>query len=389
MPLLDQIIRELRQSPLFQLSLSSKELFHSNFLAWLCERYPNQAGEIFGPFSPQQQTRIEKVYREKNHVDLTLAYSDGAELIVENKVKSLATLEQLATYMRGKDLPKTRFLLLSLMRPPFASGKETTIALNGGDWRYLSYGELADRLRKALPHVVTRNDYHGALLEDYLGFITQLDALQSYFVANWDHETDFFAVEKDLHRLKGIRMHDVIERLRYAHLVGHTAAILKDNNFQVAYSDFPDGQEGQISVAAGMTRGVGLFDLKYVVMNIEESREPVILGVQVQGRQFRLVVEMVKGTTQARAIAKGLLSPAIGSRIWFDFEPIPKESRLDEYPKDGGFNKYGNNFFYRYSKLTSIAPQKVVDTIVGYVNLIQRNKKVLQEQIQSALHEQD
>jgi hypothetical protein len=35
-------VQRLKKSPLFNLSLASKELFHSNFLAWLCEAYPNR-----------------------------------------------------------------------------------------------------------------------------------------------------------------------------------------------------------------------------------------------------------------------------------------------------------------------------------------------------------
>ncbi len=31
------IVETLQNNPIFQLSLSSKELFHSNFLAWLAE----------------------------------------------------------------------------------------------------------------------------------------------------------------------------------------------------------------------------------------------------------------------------------------------------------------------------------------------------------------
>ena len=34
---MDTFVEELQNNPIFQLSLSSKELFHSNFLAWLAE----------------------------------------------------------------------------------------------------------------------------------------------------------------------------------------------------------------------------------------------------------------------------------------------------------------------------------------------------------------
>lgn len=34
---MDTFVEKLSNNPIFQLSLSSKELFHSNFLAWLAE----------------------------------------------------------------------------------------------------------------------------------------------------------------------------------------------------------------------------------------------------------------------------------------------------------------------------------------------------------------
>jgi len=47
------VVRSLTASPLFQLSLAAKELFHSSFLAWLCESHPQtvlyEVPEEFGP----------------------------------------------------------------------------------------------------------------------------------------------------------------------------------------------------------------------------------------------------------------------------------------------------------------------------------------------------
>ena len=40
---MDTFVEKLNNNPIFQLSLSSKELFHSNFLAWLAEDKNTQA----------------------------------------------------------------------------------------------------------------------------------------------------------------------------------------------------------------------------------------------------------------------------------------------------------------------------------------------------------
>ena len=42
-----KICESLKKNTMFNLSLSSKELFHSNFIAWLIENYPNNMNNIF------------------------------------------------------------------------------------------------------------------------------------------------------------------------------------------------------------------------------------------------------------------------------------------------------------------------------------------------------
>src|SRR4051794_31150414 len=111
---LDQVITRLERSPLFNLSLSSKELFHSNFLDWLCKLYPVEAGNLFASFLTVLPDSIKgpivKTYRELANIDLTLLYENGETLIIENKVKSLPYLGQLEEYAKANpDRAKTSF----------------------------------------------------------------------------------------------------------------------------------------------------------------------------------------------------------------------------------------------------------------------------------------
>jgi hypothetical protein len=86
-PSLAQIIEALKASPLFSLSLSSKELFHSNFLAWLCETYPVIVGRLLSECLTRRPTTavVVKALREWKNLDLVLEYP-GGELVIENKV---------------------------------------------------------------------------------------------------------------------------------------------------------------------------------------------------------------------------------------------------------------------------------------------------------------
>src|ERR1700676_1892052 len=108
----------LRSSPLFQLSLGSKELFHSNFLAWLFETYPQESGRALSRFLKKDEGSavMLPVLREQKNRDLTINFKNGQQLVIENKVKSLPYIEQLELYSEGATEDQN-FLLLSLMPP--------------------------------------------------------------------------------------------------------------------------------------------------------------------------------------------------------------------------------------------------------------------------------
>jgi hypothetical protein len=369
------VIEELRKSPIFQLSLASKELFHSNFLAWFCEQYPEHAATLLANLlqrSPETCYPIE-VYRESKNTDLLIKCRGGSELVVENKVKSLPSRQQLMDYYsKPKNPERTAFLLLSLTPPSFDLTLE-----NGAVWRHAHYGKLADELGKAISDIA---GYQGDLIQDYVAFIRRLDELKSHFIVDWkNRDADFFGAREQLRRLEKIRMHDVFAKLLYAQLVDRTAKILVRDGIEVVHQPLPDGKPGEIALSAGMTRGRGLFDLKYLLTKV--GGKDVLLGIQLQGRQFRLCVETK--SRRARKIAIGLLQPKLGKRTWFDFQPVPGDS--DEYPTKGEFNRYGSVFYYRSKKLGRTAPADLVNLIVGYVHLIESRKRRLRNQVEAAV----
>ena len=65
-----RICDDLISEPLLHMSLHSKELFHSNVLAWLCETYPQKAGHILGRWAPNRDSDIHSVQRERLNLDL-------------------------------------------------------------------------------------------------------------------------------------------------------------------------------------------------------------------------------------------------------------------------------------------------------------------------------
>ena len=102
------VIEALKKSPMFQLSLSSKELFHSNFLYWIWNISPalfkDIINELLGHNSSKTWPDKYSVKREYNNYDLCVVDSiDTVKLVIENKVKSIPNLKQLKAYKNYED----------------------------------------------------------------------------------------------------------------------------------------------------------------------------------------------------------------------------------------------------------------------------------------------
>jgi len=384
---LDQIIEALQSSPLFQLSLASKELFHSNFLAWLATRYPQEVGQLFAEFVRTRPADCSglRVYRERENIDLTLRYPHGETLIIENKVKSLPNRLQMSEYTgAARDESSTSFLLLSLTTPTFLDNGSQTITLDDGAvWQFLNYGELAGKLAKLQEYIGSANDYHRHLLADYCAFIRNLDRLQALFSIDWnDRDSNFFDTEDEVQHLRAVRLHDLVDKIRYAQLGHATGERLAALGFDVVQPVQWPARVGQVALSSGMTRGTGLFDLKYLVIDSARFGSPVMLGVQIQGNAFRLVLECWdKG--KARVIAEHLLRPKNRQKLWFDFTPLAAGSA--EYPKKGDFNQYGGTFLYRSRTLPPISPAALVDLIAAYAEVIRSNEDAIWKQVEGVL----
>ena len=132
---LDALLEKFKQNPMYFFSLSSKELFHSNFLEFLFqtdrEKFFNIIDEILGTnFKSAPYNYV--LSREKEKFDICISHkvetqrgkeADCYDLIIENKVKSIPYYTQLADYQNKADKhnknlenPQVKILLLSLVK---------------------------------------------------------------------------------------------------------------------------------------------------------------------------------------------------------------------------------------------------------------------------------
>src|SRR5687768_16326970 len=101
-------------------ALQSKELFHSNFVGWLCESHPQVGAEVFRHWvSRRPEATTLRAQRERSHLDLAIELPGLTPFVLENKVFAPPDDAQLDDYAAGKlaGLTRPELLLLSLGRP--------------------------------------------------------------------------------------------------------------------------------------------------------------------------------------------------------------------------------------------------------------------------------
>ena len=218
----DALLKQFKQNPMYFFSLSSKELFHSNFLEFLfqtdCEKFFNIIDKILGTdFSSAPKNYA--LSREKEKFDICISHkvktkrgkeADCYDLIIENKVKSIPYKTQLADYQdkadkHNKNLGshQVKILLLSLVKdfPDKAEIKKQT------NWTIAHYDQLCMLIRSEFSNHPTIGQY----VKDYCDFLDLLDALQQSIIN--DNSTGLF---NNTDTYKPYRFHDIYAKLRSA-----------------------------------------------------------------------------------------------------------------------------------------------------------------------------
>ncbi|AOZ94939.1 hypothetical protein [Paenibacillus crassostreae] len=364
-------IQQLESSPMFQLSLSSKELFHSNLLSWLFANYKSDCSRLLRPYigDNENQFSLIKVNREEKNRDLTLYFKNESgqikKLTIENKVKSIPNYAQLEAYSTDA---QEYYLLLSLSKPHFFHGPN--LVIKGCEWRCMNYAELACLISEIIPLVFEQNLYHGKILEDYVTFIRILQEISS--AGNQDNELyDLYQDHSQLEILRKLRLDDFYIKQKHAQITSEFTYQIRNrlpNLLLVPEKKWDEGKLNEVFSGSGFTRGTGISEVKYVVKIHRNS--PVILGIQVQGEQFRLFVETKE---QAREVAEQLYK----SGVWFNLDEAKKIPGFGsiEYPlKDKRFNGFGDTFMYRSVKVEACRLSDLVQLVVSYISIIESQK---------------
>lgn len=346
-------INDLKSSPMFNLSLSSKELFHSNMLAWIAEDGDTRdlfvnILELFGLEDNKacelaDGIRDDKymVLREYKNFDFCICeklknwdkesdedYIPGRiVLVLENKFKSIPYEAQLNGYKNvietlntagstnsakskyfkeNGNMPKKwskkyesqvqgidcHFVLLTLSKD--VCGLQLSSDGKYDDWHVVSYGEYTEKLLED-----KTQDFKRQIICDYAHYVK---CFCEYINANLKVETDkpwkkVLCSNKDL---LSIRMDDIWQKLIANIILAELRKkgverqlVAKDSDYVVGIEakDFlKNNKKGDVFVAAGFSRGTALVEMK-VHLGPDESNDACLFGVQIQNGYYKRFLE--------------------------------------------------------------------------------------------------
>ena len=308
-------VRILEASPAFAMSLGAKELFHTNFLAFILEDQSRNLDPIrvalrkcLGIECRDGESTSCKVWRESNNLDLVVipVLDDRFKLsqrvlVIEAKLKSTATVEQLNTYtekikkgvtleescrIRSETSWEVGRVLLSTKHK---------LNLEGTGWQHVEWSELSSALKSACTKI-GETSLLELLIRDYSASLEALTTILCKADAYLQASSGWHFLNSGIEDFKRIRLQDLIGKYLASHKVkqiaeeiGIAADISKNIEFESFYSRQSPG-----------------FSFKRNFKN--DKGEKLTLGIQIQGSDIRHFIESPKkdGATIENYIPKFL-----------------------------------------------------------------------------------
>lgn len=342
---LDKEIEILENSPLFHLSLGSKELFHSNFLEMIftegdkgkefCKDLLGIKGEILG------------VFREKHNFDLLVVYEIDKEykgVAIENKFKSLPykeQLEKLSDKCKKKIKLKPEELLtveidpkkkVSVNKKILLSPHKLPARVDPKEWEHIDYKDYLTKLKEI------KLDRLGELIKDYINFTEALLTIINNIEKNISLKTKIKDLNNSKSRLKRLRILDLYQKVTYSYALKMIVEDLGLKDLEMRIPRTGDEKAG-VYQSINYTRGCALFELIFAFDEVQYL-------IQFQGESLKLMVHRENLNEKETILEKQ-------EEILFDFKACNLNTNGKVYPtsKSQKFNKYKSNIKYKNVKL--------------------------------------
>lgn len=353
-----QIIDDLSKNAMFRLSLCSKELFHSNFWAWLIEQ--NQEFiTIFGKeFDNAKNINLlreekiciaehkdlfqkNKIYKKKCIADLAFTCNDKL-YIVENKLKSLPSEEQLNDYLDGSIedkynsyKEKRKVILISFTKPVFISKS---------NFIYISYQEICDRL-KSLRYLFDDNNENKSMLESYIKYLDLMNKLNDSLSLKNNNLTygellEKINDEKLQEKMNKLHFDTFIKNIMYCNLV--TDIIEETPQYKnlftcVTYSS--RAKHSYMDIMIPFCKRT--FDeINKYRKSGEEDFKVFLAGIQIAGEEYRKYFNVVKKKKKKDSETKSELTDNLYTKFKDFIDKTNKDAEICTRKDNNGFYCY-------------------------------------------------
>lgn len=333
-------MQELEKSPIYNLSMCSLENFHTCFWKWLGNTYKKEFIKIF------TDKKFDNVEFQTQYplsgfkLDLLIKLTnknDREYIIIENKLKSFPTEEQLQKYTKAFNEnfqgQKTSYILTSL-------SQKLTLP---HPWTYKSYEAFLKGLKTIFNNDFKfNNDYDKFLVSDY---IKTLETIINLFPKGIGTKYDF----SEKTELDDMGLGDIFRKWRTSELSEVIYKKLKNSEIKVGHNF--NNKKGTIDI------------IKTLIPDKAELR------IQIEGEQYRYALVLNCNNENPNEIREKIATEIKEKKYWFfDTNPPQKNGNRNIYKN---FCGYRPNFIYGYKKLSDIFDKKLsnitFDEIATYV----------------------
>lgn len=276
----------LKNSLLFQMSLGSKELYHSNVWAWLINEDKKYVSTFF-PDVPVDDYIIEKTMREYRNRDIVINLkrkTDGRKyyLVIENKIKTLPDRRQLEKYTENLDDATLLGAVFTGIVNPL--GEVKFKYGNGGiSWDFVDY----DTISKRIESLLSSADLHYDQIGEYCNILKSIDSLLKCAMDNTAGKLNFNFGNSDL---SDLRINDLAIKLKAADFMAYA----KENGFPK--SEDYEFERFHLWTEQSFHNGNATLDFR--ITDWKDYGKPFVsLGIQIQGNQYRFIAERDKSST--------------------------------------------------------------------------------------------
>ena len=322
-------IEYLKNSPIYAMSLGSKELFHSNFWAWLMRKDKDFVKVFFNEIDDKllpEKEDFDYVKREEKNRDITIHTNDGGIYIIENKIKSLPYVEQLAKYQIEAGTSFKGGVIAALKAPNFDTDVEYTVTVNKKDykvkvhkedeykysfeidgneshksWEFMSYSYIKEEINKKKESLKEKNDK--TVTEMYCETVKNLCKIVSEKLDEIDSNQAEWKFE-DAKDFEEIKFDDVYKKLKLDILKEQILEKLKKDNY-IDRSQISENQNFIFRVETAYSNKQPSISFKFVYKEKDKVTDIYSFGIQIQNGAIRRYAETKAGEMKKFKGGKG------------------------------------------------------------------------------------